>query len=265
VSLAWGLWDQASDMTGGLTDADRARMARTGVRALPADEALAQLDRALAGDRAAVVPIGLDVRVLRAAGAEAVAPVLRALVPATRPVSQARGAAEQTPPWAGLAGAARREALLDLVCAHVATVLGHASADDVETDRGFADLGFDSLMAVELRNQLAAVTGSRLRATLTFDFPTPDLLARHLDEELPGEQPAGLGSARDELTRLERAVAELGDDEAERTHLAGRLRALLGGLTDAAEVTERPSVDDDLAGASAAEVLQLLDNELGTH
>ncbi|MYQ99343.1 SDR family NAD(P)-dependent oxidoreductase, partial [Streptomyces sp. SID6139] len=50
VSLAWGLWEQASGMTGALSDADLARMARSGVAPLPTDEALRLLDTALVGD-----------------------------------------------------------------------------------------------------------------------------------------------------------------------------------------------------------------------
>ena len=34
ISLAWGLWEQASDMTGGLDAADRARLGRDGILAL---------------------------------------------------------------------------------------------------------------------------------------------------------------------------------------------------------------------------------------
>ncbi|KOX19453.1 hypothetical protein ADK67_33430, partial [Saccharothrix sp. NRRL B-16348] len=143
TSIAWGLWAQASGLTGGLTGADHSRLVRGGFAVLPTAEALAMFDAALTADRALVV------------GARATA-----ASPATP--KQADGS------------------VLDLVRAHVATVLGHGSPDAVDVHRPFKDLGFDSLTTVELRNRLAAATGERLPTTLVFDHPTPLALAEHL-------------------------------------------------------------------------------------
>ncbi|MER5466795.1 beta-ketoacyl synthase N-terminal-like domain-containing protein, partial [Streptomyces sp. NPDC002668] len=88
---------------------------------------------------------------------------------------------------AGLPESERDEAVLELVRAHIAAVLGHAEARQVETEWTFKDLGLDSLSSVELRNQLCEATGLRLPSGLLFDHPTPAALARHLGAESLGE------------------------------------------------------------------------------
>ncbi|RKN34958.1 SDR family NAD(P)-dependent oxidoreductase, partial [Streptomyces hoynatensis] len=85
-----------------------------------------------------------------------------------------------------LAEEEREAAVLDLVRARIAAVLGYAGAGQVGIDSAFRDLGFDSLTAVELRNQLTAATGLALPASLAFDYPTPRGLAAHLTRELLG-------------------------------------------------------------------------------
>ncbi|MFI6096913.1 type I polyketide synthase [Lentzea sp. NPDC051213] len=69
---------------------------------------------------------------------------------------------------------------LELVRTHAAAVLGHPSPLDVAPDRAFRDMGFDSLMAVRLRDQLNAAANLRLPTTVVFDRPTPAALAEHL-------------------------------------------------------------------------------------
>ncbi|QMU69825.1 type I polyketide synthase [Streptacidiphilus sp. P02-A3a] len=88
---------------------------------------------------------------------------------------------------AGLARAEQDRLLVDLIRAEAAAVLNYASVEAVDAARAFSDLGFDSLTAVELRNQLSSATGLRLSATLLFDYPTPLVLAGHLRTELLGD------------------------------------------------------------------------------
>ena len=84
---------------------------------------------------------------------------------------------------AGLSAADRERLLLELVRGTAATVLS-ASLDSVEAERPLKELGLDSLMAVELRNRLAAASGLRLPSTLLFDYPTPKALAGRLQGDL---------------------------------------------------------------------------------
>ncbi len=75
--------------------------------------------------------------------------------------------------------------LLEFVRAEVADMLGHPSAEAVDVTHPFLELGFDSLLSVELRNRLAQATGLQLPTTVVFDHPTPEKLATHLLGRLP--------------------------------------------------------------------------------
>jgi acyl carrier protein len=207
TSLAWGLWADASGLTGRLGDAGRARITRGAVTGLTAAQGLALLDAALRRDEPLLVPARLDITAIRAAAArgEPVPPLWHTLAPpaGTSPGNSPAGpgpgggphqsgpaqagpdaAAGLTRQLAGLDPDARHGVLLDLVRGHAAAVLGHASPAALTPDRAFTDLGFDSLTAVELRNRIAAATALTLPATLVFDYPTPATLATHLHTRL---------------------------------------------------------------------------------
>ncbi len=183
TSLAWGAWEQGTGMTGTLGETELRRMSRSGMRPITAGQGVALFDAATALDDAALLPIRVDVRAVRASGY--VPPLLRGLIRGGR--RSAGGAAEALAQRiAGLRADERLAAVRDVIRAQVAIVLGHSSADEVDPAREFRQLGFDSLTAVELRNRLDSATGLRLPATLVFDYPTPAVLAEHLIDELVG-------------------------------------------------------------------------------
>ncbi|WP_344599107.1 SDR family NAD(P)-dependent oxidoreductase, partial [Streptomyces violaceusniger] len=177
-SLAWGLWEKSSGMTGRLGEADLARLTRTGVRALSDEQGLASFDAAVRLERPLVVAAGLDVATMRAAGAAG--PLLHGLAGGSAlrvAATTAAGDGELAARLAALPVEERQGMVLELVRTQAAIVLGHSGAGAVDADAAFRDVGFDSLTAVELRNRLTAVTGLRLPATLAFDYPTSRLLA----------------------------------------------------------------------------------------
>ncbi len=186
VALAWGAWEQTSGMTAAMSDADMRRIARSGMPPLSVSEGLALFDAGAAGSDAFLLPLRLDLPALRAQGTPP--PLLRGLIktPKRRAAAQSVAADGLVADLARLGTDARLAALLDLVSAEVAAVLGHGSASEVDRTRTFQALGFDSLTAVELRNRLTASTGIRLPATLIFDYPTAGALATYLVEELFG-------------------------------------------------------------------------------
>ncbi|MGQ5668709.1 KR domain-containing protein, partial [Streptomyces sp. ECR2.10] len=235
TALAWGPWAPGTGMTAELSEADLRRMAREGVQPLEPDDALGLLDTALktgaAFERAAVLPVNLDVGALRKRGQDVPA-LLRGLVrtPARRAVeSQAAvgGTADLRQRVAGLPVAEREKFLRDLVCGQVASVLGYASAADVDAEQPFKALGFDSLTSVELRNRVSTATGMRLSATLVFDYPTPAVLARHLLSQL-SDGPDGTASS----TSAQPATVGVGDDPVVIVGMACRFPGGVGSPED---------------------------------
>ncbi|MEU4254543.1 SDR family NAD(P)-dependent oxidoreductase, partial [Amycolatopsis sp. NPDC026612] len=262
TSLAWGLWEARSGLTAHLGDDDVARLGRSGVRALPTDRALRLFDLALGTGEPLLMPVGLDLAAWRARAE--VPPLLRGLVrtsarPAVRDgVPAGPGLAERL---AGLPEAEQLRVVDDVVRAQVAAVLGYPSGHAVEAGRGFLDLGFDSLTALELRNRLNAVTGLRLPATLIFDYPNPDALTKHLGAELPAGGAKVVPPVHAELDRLAAVLAAAEPGAGERDLVTERLRELLARWTATDDRREEPGTE--LADATAEEIFELLDDELG--
>ncbi|GLL08696.1 hypothetical protein GCM10017581_104640 [Dactylosporangium matsuzakiense] len=264
LSLAWGLWEQGSGMTAKLGEGDLRRMARGGLAPLSHAEGLALFDVACVVDEAVLVPARLVVDAIRAAaGTEAVPAIMRGLIgrPARHAVTAPAEAAAPEETLAARLGrlgpAERQRAALELVRAEAAVVLGYPGPAAVEADRGFLDLGFDSLTALELRNRLGAATGLRLPATLLFDYPSPDAMAAHLLGQLV---PDDAGAALAVLDELE-ASLEGAEDEI-RDRIALRLEDLLAALGARAGAPAR-AVADRLGTASDDDLFAFIDNDLG--
>ncbi|RCG13595.1 modular polyketide synthase BFAS4, partial [Streptomyces reniochalinae] len=195
VSLAWGLWEEASGMTGALTGTDHDRLTRSGLVPLTTEEGMTLLDTALERpDDAFLVAAHLDRRALRSmAEAGRLAQLLRGVVdgPVRGFAGSSAGAAPLLRRLSGLPGPEREAALLELLLEEISAVLGHESARAIDPERGLLDMGFDSLSALELRNRLTAATRLRFPSTLVFDHPTPRRLARHVAGLLSANSPNG--------------------------------------------------------------------------
>jgi acyl carrier protein len=229
TSIAWGPWADAGMAA---DTAIEARQRRGGVRPIDPETALAALHRAMSQSAPTIAVADVD------------------LTPQRPP------ATDFPARFAALSGAERDRAVLDLVRATVAKVLGHAGPADVEPGLAFRELGLDSLTAVELRNSLAAATGLRLPATLVFDYATPVALAGYLCTALA---PAG-DPIEAELDRIEAALGGLTAERLTAARATPRLRALLARLADTENTT---SVAAKLQAASSEEIFAFIDNELG--
>jgi acyl carrier protein len=131
----------------------------------------------------------------------------------------ARGAEELRRRLAEAVPSEQEEILVEFVRVHVAGVLRLDPSAIPERRQRLMDLGLDSLMAVELRNRLAAGAGEGIKvpATLMFDYPSIEAIARFLRRQLvAGEEPGSAPPIADAgLAEAAAKLAEMSDEEAE--------------------------------------------------
>ena len=260
TSVAWGPWSG-----GGMAGDERTveQLRRRGLRPLDPDSALDCLHRALSAGETTLVVADVDwprfvtrFTAIRPSPLLAALPEARVREPEPEPVRVGSARARLD----GLPEARRGMALLTLVREAVADVLGVRGAARVDPARPFAELGFDSLTAVELRNRLVGETGLTLPTTLVFDQPTPGALAEHLRDALFPPDAAQPGGSLGALERLEQLTETVRGDMAaggDRVELRNRLRELLG------EVESGGTGNTEIDSATDDEIFDLIDNQLG--
>ncbi|MCP2256256.1 Phosphopantetheine attachment site, partial [Prauserella aidingensis] len=257
TSIAWGPWGGAGMADGAVGELAR----RHGVPEMEPELALEALHRAVdAGD---VFTAVADIDWNRFGTAFTATRPSRFL--SEMPQLRANGTSEPDEDdlptrLAGMPEAERERAVLDVVRAQAAAVLGHTEADEVDEDRAFRELGFDSVTAVELRNRLRTATGLALPAALVFDHPSPQALAEYLLGDLFGD--AAAASPLDEVDRLAAALVDPGEaDATTRTRVAQRLQALLAQWRDGEP--EKTEDAEDFDSATSADMFDFIDRELG--
>ncbi|MEV7192769.1 type I polyketide synthase [Streptomyces sp. NPDC093510] len=276
VSVGWGIWDLPED--GDLARGAAGLSRRQGLPPLEPRLALGALHAALDAGRGH--SLVADIEWERFAPLFTLARPTRLLdeVPAAQRILDASSESGES---AENASALRRELavlplrertgrLLDVVREQVAGVLRYEPGQEVEPEKAFKDLGFDSLVVVELRNRLRAATGLRLPATLVYDYPTPRALAEHLLDRVLPDGGAGELPVAGHLDDLEEALAGLAVDDPRRKGLIRRLQTLLWKQPDDTVATPGPADEDgrgdadDLSAASADDMFALIDREWGT-
>jgi acyl transferase domain-containing protein/acyl carrier protein len=274
VSLAWGPWEEAG-MAARLSDVDRRRLARNGMRSLSTERALALFDGALTSTSASLVPIDLDLDAL--AKRDDLPSLMRELVRSgPRRATSTESEVSFARQFAAIHPAERTAFLIDVVTREVRAVTGGV----VEPDTQLRDLGIDSLMAVEVRNRLRQLTEIELPSTLLFEFPTVQAIAAKLLAELGPQETEerapegqrdsrarmfeslkvrkdaiGRSSGKNDTAWLFRALhsAILADDKATATQMIDlfvKLRGIAGELRTAearpiplTRATEEPPID----------------------
>jgi Zn-dependent alcohol dehydrogenase/acyl carrier protein len=243
LSINWGPW--AIGMAAAGDDRDRKRRAASGLAAIEPDKGLDALTRLVLGGANGQVMLAPvlwpALRKQMAAGEEPA--FLKPLLDAAAPVTQQPGAEAAAdngkPPLVlKLETAAPRDRLpllTEFIRERALKVLALEPGYPLDTRTPMNELGFDSLMAVELKNALDAGVGRKLPATLVFEHPTIDGIARHLLENvlaLPDSATPSSSRAENKaedakpvapVAVSEATIAKMSEEEAE----AALLRKLL--------------------------------------
>jgi NADPH:quinone reductase-like Zn-dependent oxidoreductase/acyl carrier protein len=213
LSINWGAWS-------GIGAAARPdvfdRVAQFGVSAITPDEGLAALERLMLDQAVQTAVIAMDwPRFLatlppsersyfsEVATDTAATPVGRK---ATRMIDESASSATKFE----LASAPERRKLIQVTVRDaVVAVLGLESHAQLDPQQSFRDLGFDSLLSIELRNRLQAAMRRPLPATLAFDFPSMSSMVEYFCQQY------GEAAAQAEIEPEVAALTRLSAEEAE--------------------------------------------------
>ena len=271
TSLAWGSWAEAG--LGAADETTRERFRRQGVLPMAPQPALTALQHALEEDLTTLTVTHTDwARFAPAFTAERPSPLLdgipqarAALAPAAPEPHAEPGETSLAQRLAGLPPEERAHAVLELVRAEAATVLGHDHPDGVLADQVFRDQGFDSVTAVEMRERLRAATGLTMPPGLVFDHPTPRAVADYLLGLLDRDPAPATGTALEELARLEAALDAPTAPDTDRGQLERRLEQLLARLRRQHTPEAEQASDEDINTVPVDRLLDIIDDELLDH
>ncbi|WP_106685696.1 type I polyketide synthase [Streptomyces violaceusniger] len=201
ASVAFGPWE-GDGMAAGLSEFDRARFAQLGLDRLAPDEGLELLELAVRSGLALTMAAALDLNRVQHYFEDrgGIPPLFRVLLGSNAGGRSQAGGGTDLRKLLGEASPEEYPAvLLSTVRTEVAKTLGFASPEAVGVDLPLPDIGFDSLTAVLMRNQLAHLTGLALPARIAFDHPnlislSDFLLAKLLEAGLDAAPGPGTGT-----------------------------------------------------------------------
>ena len=194
LSVNWGAWADVG-MASRLSERDRAGLAERGLGLLHADQALGALERLLRDGRHRAAVVDMDWRRV-AATSRRVPPLLSHLL------SNVQGSDTSSPSaapadrhsldlaeLATLDVAEARQRLMAYVCGTLGSVLG-LRGKTIDEDDEIAQLGFDSLMAMELRNRIESDVGVVVPVAQLLGSATPAAVGEAMTHVIASSAPA---------------------------------------------------------------------------
>ena len=180
TSINWSIWDEVG-MASRLTSVQQQSLTQQGLKAIAPQQGLKVLKQLLQQQttQTIVFPVNWTTFLRQQPNN----PFFAKLQPQTtaKPTSSFLQQLALTPK------SDRYEVLQLHIREQIAKVLGFSDPEDIDTQEKFADLGMDSLMAVEFKNSLQASLGDAVSLTAAFDYPTVELLTEYIAGELTEE------------------------------------------------------------------------------
>ncbi|QDY81401.1 hypothetical protein FQU76_30110 [Streptomyces qinzhouensis] len=242
---------------------------RRGLRSMSPELAIVAMEDAIKNDETTITVADVDWPKFYSAFASArprpllheIPEVAKLLAEIEADESQTRQEPELAQHLAGLSEAERNRSVLELVRSHAASVLGHANLEAVDSSRGFLDIGFDSLSAVEFKNRLNKSTGLSLPSTLLFDYPNAESLARHIAGQLTTSDSSSLLFST--LEKLESMLLDESVTDQMRLAVRKKIDPLLSLASAETSDSSGEKTADNFDGLSPDEMFKLIDGTLG--
>jgi acyl carrier protein/NAD(P)-dependent dehydrogenase (short-subunit alcohol dehydrogenase family) len=188
LTINWGAWADVG-MAAKLGEQGQRRWALQGMDLIKPADGMRAMERLIERDsvQAGVLPIHW--KKLRPENEAEIRPLLRLLVRKESQTVEPASSGGQVSFLDRLKNTPEEEQyklLFEHVKNEVNKVLGLDAAHAPNPRQGFTDIGLDSLMAVELSNRLQKSLDRRLPSTLTFEYPTMEVLTQYLAKDVLG-------------------------------------------------------------------------------
>ncbi|MBF0100073.1 MAG: SDR family NAD(P)-dependent oxidoreductase [Desulfobacterales bacterium] len=186
ISINWGAWAEIG-MAATMSKREHERIAQQGLRMITPKTGLAILEKLLNQDavQVAVLPIHWPTYISFHYGTD-IPPFFSIISDVKQKKSDRTPRIIQKLTY--LTRQERRDVLEHFVRETVAFILKASSLQEIDIRQGFFEMGFDSLMAVELKNMLEVDIGKPLRSTLVFNYPNIEAITDYLISDVLGSE-----------------------------------------------------------------------------